>query len=335
MVGTGRGAELGILIKGGEHLEMAHKISAVILDKTGTITKGTPEVTDVLLFSGTISKDEVIRTAAAVESLSEHPLGKAVAELGLAGEKNISDFKAYVGMGVCAKVDGTVVAIGTRELMTEFNAVISDFAEDETRKLEAEGKTVMLISYGSELIAAIAVADNIKDDSKEAIYNLKKMGIKPFMITGDNQRTASAIARTVGIDDFFAEAKPENKSEYIKKLQNEGHICAMVGDGINDAPALAAADVGIAMSDGTDIAMDAADITLMNGNLLLVPTVIKLSSATIKKIKQNLFWAFIYNSIGVPIAALGFLNPIIGGAAMAFSSVSVVTNSLLLKRKKL
>ena len=335
MVGTGRGAELGILIKGGEHLEMAHKISAVVLDKTGTITKGAPEVTNAIVLSGKISKNEVISIAAAVESMSEHPLGKAVAKLGLAGEKNVSDFKAHVGMGVSANLDGIFVAIGTRELMTAFNTPISDTAEAETRKLEAEGKTVMLISYDSVLIALIAVADSVKDDSKEAISLLKKMGIKAFMITGDNKRTAEAIARTVGIDDFFAEAKPENKSEYIKKLQKNGHICAMVGDGINDAPALAAADVGIAMSDGTDIAMDAADITLMNGNLLLVPTVIKLSSATIKKIKQNLFWAFIYNSIGVPIAALGFLNPIIAGAAMAFSSVSVVTNSLLLKRKKL
>lgn len=335
MVGTGRGAELGILIKGGEHLEMAHKISAVILDKTGTITKGTPEVTDVIVLSDKTSKDDVIRIAAAVESMSEHPLGRAIAEFGATDKNDVWDFKAHIGMGVSAKLDETVVAMGTRELMTEFNTSISDFAEAESRKLEAEGKTVMFTSYASELIALIAVADSVKDDSKEAIYNLKKMGIKPFMITGDNQRTASAIARAVGIDDFFAEAKPENKSEYIKKLQNEGHTCAMVGDGINDAPALAAADVGIAMSNGTDIAMDAADITLMNGNLLLVPTVIKLSSATIKKIKQNLFWAFIYNSIGVPIAALGFLNPIIGGAAMAFSSVSVVTNSLLLKRKNL
>ncbi len=335
MVGTGRGAELGILIKGGEHLEMAHKISAVILDKTGTITKGTPEVTDVIVLSEKASRDEVIMIAAAVESMSEHPLGRAVAELGQADEKNISDFKAYIGMGVCAKIGEALIAIGTRKLMAEFNTPINDFAETEAGKLETEGKTVMFISEASELIALIAVADSVKNESKEAIYSLKKMGMKTFMITGDNQRTAAAIANAVEVDAFLAEAKPEDKSEYIKKLQKEGHICAMVGDGINDAPALAAADVGIAMSNGTDIAMDAADITLMNGNLLLVPTVIKLSLATIKKIRQNLFWAFIYNSIGVPIAALGFLNPIIGGAAMAFSSVSVVTNSLLLKRKKL
>ena len=334
MVGTGRGAELGILIKGGEYLETAHKVTAVILDKTGTITKGTPEVTDVIVLSDKILKDDVIKAAAAVENMSEHPIGKAIAKLGDGVNSGVLDFKAYVGMGVCAKLEETMIAIGTRELMFEFKTSINDCAEAEIRKLEADGKTVMLMSENSELVAIIAVADGIKPESKEAIGALKKMGIKTFMITGDNQRTADAIASAVGIDEFFAQAKPENKSEYVKKLQEDGYVCAMVGDGINDAPALAVAEIGIAMSNGTDIAIEAADITLMNGNLLLVPTVIRLSSATIRKIKQNLFWAFIYNSIGVPIAALGLLNPIIGGAAMAFSSVSVVTNSLLLKRFK-
>lgn len=331
MVGTGLGAEHGILIKGGEYLETAHRITSVILDKTGTITKGEPDVTDIITTAG-VDKDEIIEIAAAVESLSEHPLGIAIAKL-KTGELIVERFTSVTGMGVTAEVNGKKIAIGTRKLMLQCGAEISDDTDNVASSLEADGKTAMFVSVDEKLSAIIAVADTVKEESAAAITELKNMGIEVCMITGDNRKTAEAIAKSVGINTVFAEAKPENKSEYIKKLQADGKICAMVGDGINDAPALAASDIGIAMSNGTDIAMEAADITLMNGNPMLIPSAIKLSGFTINKIKQNLFWAFIYNSIGVPFAAFGFLNPIIGGAAMAFSSVSVVTNSLLLKRK--
>lgn len=334
MVGTGLGAENGILIKGGEHLETAHKINAIVLDKTGTITKGKPEVTDVVILSDAKSKEEIIKIASAAESMSEHPLGNAIAKCSESDySTEVYDFKSHTGMGISAYVDGITVAIGTRKLMSDFETKISKEAEDKATELEKEGKTVMFVSFDKNLVSVIAVADAVKPESVEAILMLRNMEIETHMLTGDNSSTAAAIANRVGIDNFFAEAKPEDKAEYIKGLKEKGYVCAMVGDGINDAPALAAADIGIAMSNGTDIAMEAADITLMNGNLLLVPSAIKLSGFTMKKIHQNLFWAFIYNSVGVPFAALGFLNPIIAGAAMAFSSVSVVTNSLLLKRK--
>lgn len=333
MVGTGLGAEKGILIKGGEYLETAHKISAVVFDKTGTITKGKPEVTDFVMITGKMSEEEVRRISASVESLSEHPLGKAISGIESSRVAEIQDFKAHIGMGVSANAEGKTIAIGTRELMVLFETEISQRTEEIMSKLENDGKTVMCVSIGGEVASVIAVADGIKKEAADVISVLRAMNIKTYMITGDNEKTAAAIAYNVGIDSFFSKVKPEEKAWHIKRLQDEGHVCAMVGDGINDAPGLAAADVGIAMSNGTDIAMDTAGITLMNGNLNLVPAAIKLSEFTMKKIKQNLFWAFIYNSIGVPFAAFGFLNPIIGGAAMAFSSVSVVANSLLLKRK--
>lgn len=333
MVGTGLGAENGILIKGGEYLETAHKISTVIFDKTGTITKGEPEVTDIIMLDNSdMKEEEVIDIAAAAESLSEHPLGTAIAQLSNT-PKQIENFKAVTGKGIVASLSETPIAIGTRELMAYNNCPVSTNAEAIASELENQGKTAMFVLIGDRIRSIIAVADTIKKESKAAIEELNKLGIDVCMITGDNHRTAMAIANSVGITTVFADAKPENKSDYIKKLQAEGRICAMVGDGINDAPALATADIGIAMSNGTDIAMEAADITLMQGNPALVASAIKLSGYTMKKIKQNLFWAFIYNSIGVPFAALGFLNPVIAGAAMAFSSVSVVTNSLLLKRK--
>ncbi len=334
MVGTGLGAEKGILIKGGEYLETVRKINAVVLDKTGTITKGKPEVTDVVILSDEMGEDEIIRVVAAVENMSEHPLGRAIAAYCSGYDfLSVSDFLSHTGMGVSAIVDNTTVATGTRELMHKFETDITGDAENIAVTLENNGKTVMFVSFDSILVAIIAVADSVKETSAEAIEKLSVMGIKTYMLTGDNQRTATAIAKELNIEGFLAEAKPEDKAEYIKSLKEMGYVCAMVGDGINDAPALAVSDVGIAMSNGTDIAMEAADITLMNGNLLLVPAVFKLSEFTMRKIHQNLFWAFIYNTIGIPFAAFGFLNPIIAGAAMAFSSVSVVTNSLLLKRK--
>lgn len=339
MVGTGLGAENGILIKGGEYLETAHKIKAVILDKTGTITKGEPEVTEFIILSDNTAKEyetSVMRLAASAEAMSEHPLGHAIAKLTeRVGTANISEFKSYTGMGISASSGENNILIGTRGLMSEFGVQLSSEAEYTASKFESDGKTAMFMAINNEPAAIIAVADTVKPESAQAVAELLDMNIAVYMITGDNKRTAAAIAKSVNVEHVFAEAKPEDKAGHIKMLQDNGLVTAMVGDGINDAPALAASDIGIAMSNGTDIAMDTADITLMQGDLTLVPAAIRLSGFTMRKIKQNLFWAFIYNSVGVPFAAFGFLNPIIAGAAMAFSSVSVVTNSLLLKRKKL
>jgi len=336
MVGTGKGAENGILIKGGEHLEMAYKLNAVVLDKTGTITKGEPEVTDVVSL-GDMDKLEIIKISAISEKLSEHPLGVAIYEKGKAEFGSLPDpdkFEAIPGEGILAAVGDKSLYIGTRKLMTKKGIDISKY-ESTIIKLEDEGKTAMLVSLNNCLEAIIAVADTVKENSKEAIEDLKNIGIEVFMITGDNKRTANKIAKDVGITNVLAEVMPENKAEEVEKLKKQGKIVGMVGDGINDAPALATADIGMAIGTGTDVAIEAADITLMRGDLRSIPTAIKLSKKTMRKIKQNLFWAFIYNIIGIPFAAFGMLNPVIAGGAMAFSSVSVVTNSLSLKRYKI
>ncbi len=330
MVGTGLGAKWGILIKGGEHLETAHKISTIVLDKTGTITCGKPAVTDIL----GEDKNTILTYAAAIETYSEHPLAKAICQY--AKEKNlslpeISDFTSYTGKGVSAVCGETTYFIGTRALMKE-NGIDYQELEEKMPQLENAGKTVMLIGSSAGICGLIAVADTVKKDAATAIAQLKDMGITVAMLTGDNPATANFIANQVGIDKVYAQVLPDNKSRIIKELQAEGHIVAMAGDGINDAPALVTANVGFAMGNGTQVAMESADITLMRESLLLLPSTIRLSQKTMKKIRQNLFWAFIYNSIGVPFAALGFLNPILAGGAMAFSSVSVVTNSLLLSR---
>ncbi|MGI5922222.1 MAG: heavy metal translocating P-type ATPase [Syntrophomonadaceae bacterium] len=333
MVGTGKGAENGILIKGGEHLEMAYKLNAVVLDKTGTITRGEPEVTDILPLSGS-DKNEILKLAAITEKSSEHPLGVAIYEKGKKELDNIQDpdkFEAIPGRGVMAVVDSKEIYIGTRKLMNE-KAIDTESIEPTIAQLEDEGKTAMLMAINNKLEAVLAVADTLKEHSREAIEDLKQMGIEVYMITGDNRRTANAIARQVGITNVLAEVLPENKAEEVEQLKSQGKIVAMVGDGINDAPALATADIGMAIGTGTDIAMEAADITLMRGDLTTIATAIRLSRKTINKIKQNLFWAFFYNIIGIPFAAFGYLSPIIAGGAMAFSSVSVVTNSLSLKR---
>jgi len=333
MVGTGKGAENGILIKGGEHLEMAYKLDTIVLDKTGTITKGQPEVTDVISL-GSLDENTIIKTAAQAEKSSEHPLGVAIYEKGkeIWGHIDDSDsFTAIPGRGIQAIINKNEIYIGTRKLMREKDIAIADVEETIT-ELEDQGKTAMLMAVNGQLESIIAVADTLKENSREAIANLKGMGLEVYLLTGDNQRTADAIARQVGINTVLAEVLPENKAKEVEKLQAQGKKVAMVGDGINDAPALAKADIGMAMGTGTDVAMEAADITLMRGDLMTVPASIRLSRQTMRKIKQNLFWAFIYNIIGIPIAALGMLNPIIAGAAMAFSSVSVVTNSLSLKR---
>jgi Cu+-exporting ATPase len=333
MVGTGKGAENGILIKGGEHLETAYKLNVVVLDKTGTITKGQPEVTDIISL-GKFNNIELLHMAAVAEKGSEHPLGVAIYEKGKKTIGSIPDpekFEAIPGRGIISETDGKVIYIGTRKLMNEKGIDLGN-VEETIIRLEDEGKTAMLLAVNDEMQAVIAVADTLKENSKEAIEDLQKMGIEVYMITGDNIRTASAIAKQVGIINVLAEVLPENKAEEVKKLIDKGKVVAMVGDGINDAPALVTANIGMAIGTGTDIAIEAADITLIGGDLRTIPTAIRLSRKTMNKIKQNLFWAFFYNVIGIPVAALGFLNPMIAGGAMAFSSVSVVTNSLNLKR---
>ena len=333
MVGTGKGAENGILIKGGEHLEMAYKLDTVVLDKTGTITKGQAEVTDVISL-GSLDENAILNMAARAEKSSEHPLGTAIYDKGKQVYGQIDDadsFEAIPGRGVKAIIDGQEIYVGTRKLMREKGITFAT-VEKSITDLEDQGKTAMLMAVNGNLESIVAVADTLKENSREAIADLQNMGLEVYMITGDNRRTADAIARQVGIKTVLAEVLPENKAIEVQKLQALGKIVAMVGDGINDAPALATADIGMAMGTGTDVAMEAADITLMRGDLRTIPASIRLSRQTMRKIKQNLFWAFIYNIIGIPFAALGMLSPIIAGAAMAFSSVSVVTNSLSLKR---
>jgi Cu+-exporting ATPase len=332
MVGTGKGAENGILIKGGEHLETAYKLNAVVLDKTGTITKGQPEVTDVINLAG-MGDNEILKLAAISEKNSEHPLGVAIYEKGKKKFGSILDpdsFEAIPGRGIKALIGNRTVYVGTRKLMTEQSLDV-DSIELLLAKLEDDGKTAMLMSVDNKLEAILAVADTLKENSKEAIEDLQGMGIEVYMITGDNKRTANAIAKQVGITNVLAEVLPENKAQEVEKLKSMGKVVAMVGDGINDAPALATANIGMAIGTGTDVAIEAADITLMRGDLNTIPAAIRLSRKTMRKIKQNLFWAFFYNIIGIPFAALGFLNPMIAGGAMAFSSVSVVSNSLSLK----
>jgi len=342
MVGTGKGAKHGVLIKGGEALETAHKIKNVILDKTGTITKGTPEVTDILSF-GKITQNNLLSISGSIEKESEHPLAEAIvkhAKEKKASFKKVSGFKAIPGHGITAKVGSKKYFFGNAKLMAKNKANIAKHI-DKIHSLEEEGKTVMLLAENKKLIGAIAVADTIKESSPDAITFLHGMGIKVFMITGDNERTAKAIAKKIGLDNYFAEVLPEDKANYVKKLQKEGKV-GMVGDGINDAPALAQADIGIAMGSGTDVAMETGDIVLMKDDLMDVVKAIKLSRMTMSKIRQNMFWALFYNTMGIPVAAgllypfTGWLlSPMIAGAAMAMSSVSVVSNSLLLKAKRL
>lgn len=336
MVGTGKGAENGILFKGGEHLETACKIDVVVLDKTGTITKGKPELTDIVPV-GTLEESEITRLVSIAEKKSEHPLAEAIFLYGKSKLGEIPDpdeFQAIPGRGVRASFHGQTILAGTRKMMEEQGIDIQS-VEPSICQLEEEGKTAMLIAIDNKLEAIIAVSDTLKENSHEAIQRLQNMGIEVYMLTGDNQRTANAIARQVGITNVIAEVLPENKAQEVEKLKKLKKIVAMVGDGINDAPALVTADVGMAIGTGTDIAIEAADIALMRGDLRSIPDAILLSRQTMKKIKQNLFWAFIYNIVGIPFAAFGFLSPIIAGAAMSLSSVSVVSNSLSLKRFKL
>jgi Cu+-exporting ATPase len=334
MVGTGKAAEHGILFKGGEFLETTQNLQSIMFDKTGTITNGKPEVTDIILF-GDRDKNAVLRYAAAAERASEHPLARAIVAAYQNDDLPVVDhFEGQTGSGITASVSGNQVVIGTRRLMNQ-NDISIHQALDDSLRLESDGKTVMFVAVGGKLQAVIAVADTIKESSVTAIEALKLRGISVYMVTGDNQRTAEAIAKKVGIDHVFAEVLPEDKAKKVQELQNQGLSVAMVGDGINDAPALAVADIGMAIGTGADVAIEAADITLVGGELTHVSKALDLSKKTMRNIRQNLFWALFYNTIGIPVAALGLLAPWVAGAAMAFSSVSVVTNSLRLKRMKL
>ncbi|WHT88163.1 heavy metal translocating P-type ATPase [Bacillus cereus] len=336
MAGSGRSAEYGILFKGGEHLEATHRLDTVILDKTGTVTNGKPVLTDVIVADG-FNEEEILRLVGAAEKNSEHPLAEAIVE-GIKEKKidipSSETFEAIPGFGIESVVEGKQLLIGTRRLMKKFNIDIEEVSKS-MEELEREGKTAMLIAINKEYAGIVAVADTVKDTSKAAITRLKKMGLDVVMITGDNTQTAQAIAGQVGIEHVIAEVLPEGKAEEVKKLQAQGKKVAMVGDGINDAPALATADIGMAIGTGTDVAMEAADITLIRGDLNSIADAIFMSKMTIRNIKQNLFWALAYNGLGIPIAAFGFLAPWVAGAAMAFSSVSVVLNALRLQRVKL
>jgi P-type Cu+ transporter len=331
MVGTGKGAEMGILFKGGEHLETAHKINAVVLDKTGTITKGKPIVTDFIAYR---EEKKVLQYLVSAEKSSEHPLAEAIVQYGMARRSStlpVKRFSAIPGYGIEAKIVEDEIFIGTRKLM-ELKKIGYTSYERELLCFEDEGKTAMFIAINGEIMGIVAVADTVKENSKAAVNLLKKLGIQVYMLTGDNERTAKAIAGQVGITNVIAEVLPDEKANHVKNLQQKGMKVAMVGDGINDAPALAVADIGIAIGTGTDVAIEAADITILGGDLTLIPRSIALSKKTMQNIRQNLFWALIYNSAGIPIAAFGLLAPWVAGAAMAFSSVSVVSNSLRLKR---
>jgi Cu+-exporting ATPase len=354
MVGTGKGAENGVLIRSGEALETAHKITTVVLDKTGTLTRGRPVVTDVVAWGG-FAQDEVLQIAASAERRSEHPLGEAI--VSAAREKGLpladaAGFNAAPGRGITARMNGKDIALGNLTLMREQNIGLDGLGEVVAR-FSGEGKTPVLLAVGGKPAGVIAVADTIKPNSRAAVDALHRMGLEVVMITGDNRRTAEAIARQAGIKRVLAEVLPENKAREVKRLQDEGKTVAMVGDGINDAPALAQADVGIAIGTGTDVAMEAADITLISGDLSGIVTAISLSKRTMRTIRQNLFWAFAYNVALIPVAAgllylvwgqggvpaglrfffgdYGFLNPVLAAAAMAFSSVTVVSNSLRLR----
>lgn len=334
MAGSGRAAEYGILFKGGEHLEKTHSVDTVILDKTGTITNGAPVLTDVIT---DFNEADFLSFVGSAEKQSEHPLALAIVE-GIKEKaidlKDVSDFEAIPGYGIKAIVENKEVLVGTRRLMKKYNVDVEHMME-AMEKLEKQGKTAMLAAIDGTFAGLVAVADTIKETSAGAIKRMKEMGLEVIMITGDNKQTAEAIAKIAGVDKVVAEVLPEGKVEEVKKLQAEGKKVAMVGDGINDAPALATANIGMAIGTGTDVAMEAADITLIRGDLNSIPDSILMSHKTMRNIKQNLFWALAYNSIGIPVAALGFLAPWLAGAAMAFSSVSVVLNALRLQKVQL
>jgi Cu+-exporting ATPase len=338
MVGMGVGAKHGILIKSGEHLEAAAKVNTVVFDKTGTLTLGKLQVTDILFLDenrGDAERNNLLCLAAAAEKGSEHPVGEAIYEkvrdtqgVEIEGAKH---FEAIPGKGVRAEIDGQEIVIGTQGLMAEAG-IDASIANDLLLRLQDQGKTVVLFAINGTLIALIALADTIRNESRQVVERLESMGIEVILLTGDNSKTAQPVAEQLGIKTVIAEVMPENKAEVVQELKEKKKVIAMVGDGINDAPALACADVGFAMGAGTDVAIETSDIVLLKDNLMALPTALRLSRRTMQKIKQNLFWAFIYNIIGIPIAAMGYLNPVVGAATMALSSVSVLLNSLNLKK---
>lgn len=333
MVSTGIGANNGILIRRGEAIQTLKDVKTIVFDKTGTITKGKPELTNLIPIN--IDKKELLQIIASVENQSEHPVAKAIVEEAKKQEiilQEIETFTIIRGKGVRATHNGEII-IGNKKLMSE-EKINYEEHKQKIQELEKEGKTTMLVSKNKEIIGIISVADTIKEDSKQAIQELKKRGYKTIMLTGDNELTAKYIAKQTGIDEVIAEVLPDEKANTIKKIQEKEYV-AFVGDGINDAPALKQANVGIAIGTGTDIAIDAADIILVKGNLMSVTKAITLSKETFKKIKQNLFWAFGYNVIAIPLAIIGVLHPVIAEIAMAASSISVITNANLLKRKKI
>jgi Cu+-exporting ATPase len=376
MVGVGKGAKAGILIRGAEYLELSQKINTVVLDKTGTITKGEPSVTDIVSFNGYSDKD-ILFIAASVESGSEHPLAQAIVKSALTVQKtlakeqsttkkeqeqkgqgismiqNLKQFEAISGMGVKAIDNNKSILFGNRKLIKKFNIhfVVDDTSlkdkkgnvddddyilEEKMTKLESEGKTVMILAIDGNIAGLIAVADTIKESSANAVKALQQdLRIEVIMLTGDNEKTAKSVAQKVGISNVIANVLPGEKAKIVKELQSKGKVVGMVGDGINDAPALAQADIGIAIGSGSDIAKETGGIVLIKDDIMDVARAIKLSRITMKKIKQNLFWALIYNSAGIPIAAVGLLSPILAAAAMALSSISVIANSSLLKRMKI
>lgn len=333
MVGVGKGAESGILIRGAEYLERSQKITTIVFDKTGTLTKGEPEVTNIVSL-GNLSEKELVMLSAAVESGSEHPIAQAIVKKCKAENislPNITNFESLNGLGVQAVVNGKNIYNGNRKMMTKYGISLEDI-EQKMSGLESQGKTAIIIAIDKKIEGIIAVADSLKESSPLAIAALKELGIECIMITGDNAKTASAIAKEVGISKVIANVLPSDKAEEIKQLQSQGKIVSMVGDGINDAPALAQADIGIAIGSGSDIAKETGGIVLIRDDIMDVSRAIRLSQATMKKIKQNLFWAFAYNSGAIPLAAIGLLSPIIAAAAMALSSISVIANSALLRR---
>jgi Cu+-exporting ATPase len=357
MVGTGKGAESGILIRGGEALEGAHKLDTVVLDKTGTLTRGEPELTDVVVENG-VPEEELLGLVASAERTSEHPLGEAIVRGARDRDLPLAEaaaFEAVSGGGIRASVEGWEVLVGSRRFLSE-SGVSEDGLLPEAEELAREGKTPVFVAVDGEPAGLVAVADVVRDESREAIGRLHSLGLEVAMLTGDNRRTAEAIARKLGIERVVAEVRPEDKSNEVKRLQGEGKRVGMVGDGINDAPALAQADVGIAIGTGTDVAMEAADVTLISGDVRGVARAIGLSKATVRNIEQNLFWAFAYNVALIPVAAgvlyplfsdgsvpdvlrpvlgeYGFLNPVLAAAAMALSSVTVLSNALRLRRAK-
>jgi Cu+-exporting ATPase len=345
MVATGKGAEQGILIKGGEALQRAAGVTTVVLDKTGTITEGRPAVTDVVTVVGAPwSEDELVRLAASLEVLSEHPVAEAIVTM--AKERLIrltaaESFRSLIGRGATGMVEGVTVVVGNEALMAEYG-VAPTVLGPRANRLAEEGKTAVYVAINGRLAGLIAVADRIKPSSREAIRGLRQMGLKVVILTGDHEQTAQAVAEQVGVDRVAAGLLPDGKVAEIERLRREGEVVAMVGDGINDAPALSRADVGMAIGTGTDIAIEASDVTLMRGDLRSVASAIRLSRATMRTTKQNLFWAFVYNVIGIPVAAGALypvagllLSPVLASAAMAFSSVSVVMNSLRLRQLRL